>query len=65
MLEAILRTDEAVQRAVERGVATSTIFSLPEIAELARMKELPDDVAPARVAELADRIAARVGSLEG
>ena len=64
MLDAVLRADDAVQGAVDRGVATSAIFAPREVAELARMKELPEDVAPARIAELAERIVARIGSLE-
>ncbi len=64
MLEAILGLHAAVEAALERGVALSAVLELPEIAELARMKELAHDTARERIADLARRMAESVGRLE-
>ena len=56
MLRAILAFDRLVADALQRGVALDRAMAIPEIAELARMKEWPMPEARERIRELIGRL---------
>ncbi len=64
MLKAILIFYDATVRALERGVSSMQIMSLPIKEEIARMKEIPNDIAEERLKDLVQRIEKEIVSLE-
>lgn len=64
MLKAILTFYDATVGALERGVSSMQIMSLPIKEEIARMKEIPNDIAEERLDDLVQRIEKEIVSLE-
>ena len=65
MLVAVLKLHEALAEAIQRGVSLASTVELPEIAELARMKELRSEEAGPRIADLTQRLVQKIAALEG
>lgn len=64
MLDAILRVHQQMDEATARGVSLTSLFQVPEVAELARMKGLTNDEAKDRIAHLNRRLAESLAALE-
>jgi V/A-type H+-transporting ATPase subunit A len=65
MLGVAIAAHEAMTAAVAAGVAIATVITDPSLAELARMREWPEEQADRHAEELARRIAAAFGPLRG
>ena len=56
MLQAILSFYHVMKNAMGRGIALQQITTLPVLAEIARMKEIPVDEAEGKIKALLDRV---------
>ena len=56
MLKTILSFYHSMQKTMERGITLQQITSLPVVAEIARMKEIPVDEAEGKIRALLDRV---------
>jgi V/A-type H+-transporting ATPase subunit A len=63
MLRVILGFDTAARSALAQGAPVSDIMALPLVEEIGRMKEMPIAEAPARLGQLAERLAAVFAAL--
>jgi V/A-type H+/Na+-transporting ATPase subunit A len=64
MLDALLKLQDALDQALARGISLQAVMALPEVAELPQMKRIPNDEAPAKIADLATRLIDRIAALE-
>jgi hypothetical protein len=64
MLKAILAFYDAIVAALSRGVGLNQVFDLPLKTDVARMKEIPHDVALDDLRKLTSRITEDIAALE-
>jgi len=64
MLKAIMTYYTKGQEALRRGAALSQLNSLPYKEEIARLKKIPPDEAPARIGELVERMVEDIEKIE-
>lgn len=63
MLKTVMDFHRRTQAGVQAGVRLEQILSLPEVGEIARMKEIRPEVAPAEIEQLMQRVRAGFSSL--